>query len=128
MSPLALFLITKIVVTGTGIGIPFLVLPATMVERLSGFDASPPALFRLYGLAIVALLVGYGGGLHETLNGEFPWGAAAMGIVSNGGAALTLLITGQAKRMPLLSVFFAAIAAGLLWAVTNPAAALGHAL
>ena len=124
MSPLALLLITKIVVTGILIGLPFLFLPRGLVIRLSGFEASPPALYRLYGLAIIALLVGYGGGLVETLSGSFPRGVAAMGIVSNGGAAITLLVTGQAQSRRLLTLFFAAIAAGLIAAWILPDAAM----
>ncbi|MEO1657943.1 MAG: hypothetical protein AAFR65_09495 [Pseudomonadota bacterium] len=124
MSPLALLLITKIAVTGVLIGLPFLFLPKASVERLSGFQATPPALFRLYGIAIIALLVGYGGGLAETLSGTFPWGVAAMGIVSNGGAALTLVVTGQAKARIPLTLFFAGITAGLIWATSMPEAAL----
>ncbi|MEO1042224.1 MAG: hypothetical protein AAFX52_08030 [Pseudomonadota bacterium] len=123
MTPLGLLLITKIVVTGLLIGIPFLVLPRGMVARLSGYEATP-VLYRLYGLAIIALLVGYGGGLVQTWNGTFPWGVAAMGIVSNGGAAITLLITGQARTMRLLTAFFALIAAGLVAAAMMPEAAL----
>ncbi|MEM0927781.1 MAG: hypothetical protein AAGI89_00670 [Pseudomonadota bacterium] len=124
MAPLALLLITKIVVTGLLVGIPFLLLPAAVVERLSGFEARPRALYRLYGMAIIALLVGYGGGLVEVLDGSFPWGVAAMGIVSNGGAAIVLVLTGQARTRRMLTAFFVAITAGLVYAAAMPEAAV----
>ncbi|MEM6745876.1 MAG: hypothetical protein AAF608_00495 [Pseudomonadota bacterium] len=124
MAPLALLLITKIVVTGLLVGIPFLLLPAAVIGRLSGFEARPPALYRLYGMAIIALLVGYGGGLVEVLDGSFPWGVAAMGIVSNGGAAIVLVLTGQAGTRRMLTAFFVAITAGLVYAAAMPEAAV----
>ncbi|MEM7739213.1 MAG: hypothetical protein AAF225_00240 [Pseudomonadota bacterium] len=123
MTALGLLLITKIAVTGVLIGIPFLVLPRALVARLSGFEATP-VLYRLYGIAIIALLVGYGGGLVQTLDGSFPWGVAAMGIVSNGGAAVILVLTGQAKTMRALTAFFVLITAGLVTAAMMPEAAM----
>ena len=124
MSPLVVLLGIKIAVTFVLVGAPFLFLPADRVEKLSGFSSVSPALFRLYGVAICALLVGYAGGLVMALSGAFPWGVAAMGIVSNGGAAAVLGVNEGAKRRPMLTLFFSAIALGLLAAVLAPDAAL----
>ncbi|WP_163671012.1 hypothetical protein [Adonisia turfae] len=47
---------------------------------------------RLLGMAYLALVVGYYFGLMETLNGGHPINIVWVGIVSNGGACLILLI------------------------------------
>ena len=61
-------------------------------ERLGGGVALPPPMvttFRLYGVSILAVLVGYAYGLWLIGQGQYPWGVVAMGLVSNfGGAAL----------------------------------------
>jgi len=47
---------------------------------------------RLLGWAYVALIVGYVFGLRATQRGKYPKGTVWMGIVSNGGAFVMLLI------------------------------------
>ena len=45
-------------------------------------------------MAYLALCIGYAFGLKEALRGLYPTWCVLMGIVSNGGACLTLLILG----------------------------------
>lgn len=113
MEPLSILLWVKIVGTLFPVALPLILLPASKIEQLSGFKASDPALYRLYGVAILALLVGYLGGYFQVLDGHFPTGVLAMGFVSNFGAFLTLILTGRAKKAPIEPVFFGLIAAGL---------------
>ena len=74
MTPLELLLIVKISVTLITVAMPFLLLPANRIEQIAGFGAAEPLLYRLYGVAILALLVGYFGGLQSALGGELPQG------------------------------------------------------
>ncbi|MEL7313236.1 MAG: hypothetical protein AAFN07_17105 [Pseudomonadota bacterium] len=124
MTPLELLLIVKISVTLITVAMPFLLLPANRIEQIAGFGAAEPLLYRLYGVAILALLVGYFGGLQSALGGELPQGVLRMGFVSNAGAALLLLRARPAAwKWPAIA-FFAAISAGLALAMTNPSWAL----
>ena len=120
MSPLALLLITKIGVTALTVSLPFLLLSPARIVELSGFRSDPPVFYRLYGWAILALLVGYAGGLVEVQRGSFPWGVVVMGLVSNGGAATILITSGAAAGQRALTAFFASITAGLLVAAASP--------
>ncbi|MEM9371504.1 MAG: hypothetical protein AAGA26_10135, partial [Pseudomonadota bacterium] len=94
MTVLGLVLIVKIIVTVFGVVLPFLAFSPEFVERLTGWRVEP-VLLRLYGIAIAALLVGYGYGLMEVLGGWYPDGTVMMGLVSNGGATAALLALGQ---------------------------------
>ncbi|MEM1396014.1 MAG: hypothetical protein AAGH38_01015 [Pseudomonadota bacterium] len=120
MSPLAILLVLKIGVTLLAVSGPFLLLPKTTIDALSGYGGTPKVLYRLYGMAVTALLVGYGGGLYVALNGDMPWGVIAMGITSNAGATGVLIITGEARKRPALTAFFGLIALGLVIAVAMP--------
>ena len=117
MTAIALILVIKIAVTGIFSAAPFLLMPepklATMF-RTTGNGAR--TIFRLYGVAVLALLVGYGAGFWTIAEGHFPFGVAAMGFVSNGGAAAALLITGGWRRARFFTVFLAGIAIALLLA------------
>ncbi|MEM1378361.1 MAG: hypothetical protein AAGG69_13330 [Pseudomonadota bacterium] len=73
---------------------------------LTGINAETSYLFRLYGVAILSLLVGYAGGIWQASQGVFPTGIIIMGIVSNGGATLALLLTGTAGKNVYLTLFF----------------------
>ncbi len=115
MSFISLLLILKIGVTAILTAIPFLFLPAARLADMTGVE-NGGGLFRLYGVAILALLVGYAGGFTIIADGYFPWGIVAMGIVSNGGAALVLFLTGGWRRAKTISFFVALIAAALILA------------
>jgi hypothetical protein len=123
VSPLILLLIAKVAVTGALVALPLLLAPS---RRLASPDPGPGGVvvYRLYGVAILALLVVYGSGLMEAMQGRFPWGVAAAGFVSNAGATAVLLFTGAWRSRPRMTLFFAAVALGLLAAAAFPEAAL----
>lgn len=110
MAPLTLLLVIKIIVTFAMVALPFLLFPKARLETAMAITAASGELFRLYGAAILALLVGYAGGVWQVSQGAFPWGVVAMGVVSNGGAFLVLLKTGAAARYKFLTVFFGVVA------------------
>ncbi|MEM1140368.1 MAG: hypothetical protein AAGF19_08425 [Pseudomonadota bacterium] len=121
MSALAVLLIAKIGVTLVAVGIPMLVFPKQRIEALSGWSATTGTVYRLYGMAVIALLVGYSGGLYEVLVlDRVPWTVLAMGFVSNAGASAVLVVTGEAAQRKMSTVFFGAIAAGLALALMLP--------
>ena len=120
MAPLALLLLLKIAITLLVVSGPFLVLPKSKIDQLSGYAGTPVAFYRLYGTAIFALLVAYSGGLVSVLSGNVPWTVIAMGIASNLGATLVMIGTGEARKHPALAAFFAFIAAGLVGAALLP--------
>ena len=113
MTVLSLLLWIKILVTLFWVALPLLVLPKAMIERLSGFESSDRAIYRLYAVAIIALLAGYFGGYLQLIDGEYPYDVLVMGIVSNAGAFFTLLVTKRAKKTPIMAAFFGLIAVGL---------------
>lgn len=119
MTPLAMVLVFKIVVTFVGVLVPMLVVSPARLERLCGVGPMALVPARLYAAALAALLVGYGFGLVGATTGRLPWGVVAMGLVSNGGAAAVLLGLGTSARHRGAGVLFgligAALAAALLW-------------
>ena len=128
MSWLSLLLITKIGVTGLLVAAPFLFLPRSKLEKLTNITAPTSVFFRLYGVAITALLVGYAFGIPTAEDGRFPWGVVSMGTVSNGGAALLLLAYSQGnKQNRVMAAFFGLIALGLIAAMVLSASAIQKA-
>jgi hypothetical protein len=128
MTWLSLLLATKITFTALLIAVPFLFLPKSALEKSTKMQASTPVFFRLYGVAIVALLVGYGFGIPAAEAGTFPWGVAVMGAVSNAGAAALLFAHARhSKANFLLGSFFCLIALGLVVAMGMPPWALQRA-
>jgi len=113
MEPLSILLWIKIIGTLIPVALPLLVLSKERINKLSGFEASDPALYRLYGMAALALLVGYAGGYFQVLDGTYPIGVIAMGFVSNAGAFLILILTGRVLKAPWEPAFFGLIAIGL---------------
>lgn len=97
-----------------------LLLPPKTIERLSALRAEPPLLFRLYGAAVLALLVGYSGGYVQVQSGAFPTTVVIMGLVSNGAATLLLLRAPAVSWKPVAIAFFAFVTAGLAIALLNP--------
>lgn len=124
LSWLALLLAFKIAFTLATGSAPLLLLPAERLSKLYGVGVEAAPLCRLYGVAITALLVGYASGFAPAAQGIFPWGVVAMGVVSNTGATLALLLTGAYRRARALTFVFAAIALGLIAASFIPQVAL----
>ena len=94
MSCLSKLLIFKIAFTVVFACIPLLFLPIGVLRDL-GFEAPSPSLFlRLLGMAYLALVMDYGFGLRDSLQGRYPCSTVWVGIVSNGGAALLLGLSG----------------------------------
>ena len=117
MSAIALILLAKILVTAALTAAPFLLMPEPKLAamfRISGNGAR--SMFRLYGGAVLALLVGYASGFWAIAEGRFPFGVAAMGFVSNAGAAAILVATGGWRRARFLTFFVAGIAIALVLA------------
>jgi hypothetical protein len=128
MTWLSLLLITKIGVTGLLVATPFMLLPKSKLEKSLNITTPTPVFFRLYGVAITALLVGYAFGIPAAEAGRFPWGVAYMGAVSNGGAAILLSAYSQgSKQNRVLGAFFGLIALGLITAMIMPASAMERA-
>ncbi|MEM8578846.1 MAG: hypothetical protein AAGF60_13420, partial [Pseudomonadota bacterium] len=106
MTGLAALLIVKIGVTAVTIVLPLLIRPADELHETFDFGAPDLMLYRLYGVALAALLVAYGAGLAAVLAGTVPWGTLWMGLVSNGGAAGVMVLTGYWRRAVLGLAFF----------------------
>lgn len=126
MSWLSLLLITKIAVTGLLVAAPFLLLPKSKLEKSTNITTPTSLFFRLYGVAITALLVGYAFGIPTAEDGRFPWGVVCMGTVSNGGAAILMLAYSRNNNRAL-TAFFGLIALGLIAAMVLPASAIQKA-
>ena len=92
MIGLARVFLAKIVLTFLLWCIPLLLFPASVLTSL-GFPVPEPQVFlRLLGTAYVALVVGYAFALRAISRDEYPASAVWVGIVSNGGAFLILIV------------------------------------
>ncbi len=122
MTYLDLILIAKIVGTGLFVGLPFLLIPGPRLISLLQIEGAEPALplIRLYGWAVIALLVGYSFGFSWVTSDEFPTGVVTMGLVSNAGATVLLIATGAWRRARTMTVFLGLIASALTLAISNP--------
>lgn len=122
MTYLDLILVAKIAGTALLVALPFLLVPAgrlTRVLQIEGAEAAMP-LIRLYGWAVLALLVGYSFGFSWMTQGLFPIGVVTMGLVSNAGATILLVLTGAWRRAVSMTVFLGCIAAALCLSVAAP--------
>jgi hypothetical protein len=128
MTYLALVLAFKIVVTALMVSLPLLLLPGRHLQMRFkvGEDALP--LARLYGIAVTALLVGYAAGFAPAQAGVFPWGVVVMGIVSNLGATVGLVVTGGWRTSIAAPFVFGGIALALIAAACLPGLALTRVL
>ncbi|MEL6205950.1 MAG: hypothetical protein AAFR47_11645 [Pseudomonadota bacterium] len=124
MTALSLLLAVKIAITAGVVISPFLFMSKAALDARAGLGAPDLTLYRLYGVAMLALVVAYAGGLIRTLAGEFPGEIVAMGLVSNAGAAGTMVATGYARVQPALTLAFAAVALGFLMAALWPGPAM----
>jgi hypothetical protein len=120
MSFLALVLAGKIVLTGILTAAPLLLLPTARLAVPMGVTGGGETLFRLYGVAIVALLVGYASGFWALGRGEFPWGVVSMGLVSNAGGAALLIATGAWRKALPITLVVSGIAIALMIAAASP--------
>ena len=120
MSWLSLLLTVKILVTLVIVALPFLLLPRQKLEAITRMTVTTPLFFRLYGVAIFALLVGYSFGIPMAEAGNLPWGVVCMGVVSNGGAATFMISFGRGTRNILISIFFSLVTLGLLASLFVP--------
>jgi len=109
MTFLAWVFVVKIAGSIVGLVIPFLLFSEARLSQLAGVAVSRP-MARLYGMAIVALLIGYGFGLAEHVRGGVPTGSVWMGLVSNGGGAAIAAIHLHGLPRLLGAGFFGGIA------------------
>ena len=91
MNPLSLVLIGKIALT-IALCILLLLFPTSLLKSLGLKVPEPILFFRLLGIAYAALFVGYVFGLQTSLRGGYPAAIVWVGIVSNGGAFLYLVL------------------------------------
>lgn len=124
MTALGVLLTIKIGLTAVTAVLPMMLLPASVITRRLGIEPAAVGYIRLYGVALTALLVGYAGGLVTLADGVFPTGVVWMGLVSNGGAAIALVVTGVHRRLPLAAPMYGLIALGLAAALVWPAFAM----
>ena len=127
MTYLSLLLAFKIAVTAVTVSLPFLLLSGAQLQARFKIGADALPLARLYGVAVTALLVGYAGGFAPAQAGVFPWGVVTMGIVSNLGATVGLVVTGGWRTSLAAPLTFGAIALALIVAALMPATALTRA-
>lgn len=128
MSYLTLLLIVKIATTALFVALPFLFAPLAKLEAITRVSTKSTLFFRLYGVAIAALLVGYGFGISAAERGNFPWGVVSMGLVSNAGAAFLLLRASKPRSSSFqLGIFFALVAFALAISMGSPSLTLRKA-
>ena len=111
MKALSITLIIKIVLTVFVWCIPLLFFPTAWLQWL-GFPVPEPQLFlRLLGMAYTALVIGYCFGLREALQNQYPEAVVWVGVISNGGACILLVIAA------VLSVWadWGSIAQSIMW-------------
>ncbi|MBO9464297.1 hypothetical protein J7443_03570 [Tropicibacter sp. R15_0] len=123
MSPLALLLTVKILLTLPLIGL-FGFATNARLNNLTGQWGQDPLIYRLYAVALSALLVGYLGALFAVLDLQVPWGMLWVGLVSNAGAALMIVTWSCHPRLRRSAWAFGTIAAGLVIALIFPAQAI----
>jgi len=124
MTYFTFLLLVKIVVTLPLIAMPFLLLPKQQLEKFTSSQHDNVLFFRLYGLAITALLVGYASAIPLAQDGVFSWGVAIMGLVSNTGGSALLFSLGKGKNNMILALFFGLIAVSLVLTMIFPSIAI----
>lgn len=92
MNSLSKVLVFKIAFTITAACIPLLLFPENLLQWLGYAVPQPQIFLRLLGMAYLALVVGYGFGLRDSMRGIHPSSVIWVGIVSNGGAALLFAV------------------------------------
>ena len=120
MTYIVLLLWIKIIVTLLTVVLPVAVLSKNRLAALFGFGDAQDGFYRIYGVAILALLFGYYTGIDLANNGVFPEKILWMGIVSNLGATLVLLFGKFSKRNWPAIAFFGSIAFALIFMLLSP--------
>ncbi|CUH79181.1 hypothetical protein TRM7557_02237 [Tritonibacter multivorans] len=123
MNPLALILGLKILVT-LGLTHLFLFAPQKRLNGLMAQYGDSPLTYRLYGLTLLVLIGMYMSGLVAALGGAVSHEVLALGILSNGGAAVLMQTWSGHPTLRRASWVFAAIALALLAALLFPNQAL----
>ncbi|GAA6207113.1 hypothetical protein NBRC116601_04060 [Cognatishimia sp. WU-CL00825] len=124
MDAITVTLVTKIIVTAVLLVPPFLLYSKDKLGPRLDVVANSPTFFRLYGVAMLALLAAYISGLLQVIQGEFPWGIIPMAIVSNGGGAIVLFTLGSATVKRTTAPVFGALAVAFIFCALVPDAAM----
>lgn len=124
MTALTTVLLLKTLITIVFLAGPLLTLPQAKLNARLGLPGTPLMFLRLYGVAMASLVIAYASGIWQALQGDFPWGIVAMGIVSNGGAAAVLATLGPPMLRRIPAALFGAIAIALLACALFPENAL----
>ena len=127
MSALALLLTTKILLTLPLIGL-FGFANNKQLNALTGQWGQDPLIYRLYAVALAALVIGYIAALVSVFDLRVPWGMLWVGLVSNAGAALIITAWSLHPRMRRAAWAFGTIAAGLLASLVFPTQAVAPLL
>lgn len=114
----------KIAVTFVFVALPFMFFPAERLNKLTGIPAKRATFYRLYGVAMLALLTGYAGGLPLLWQGIFPWAVVIMGIVSNTGVTYILIKGGSLSCKSPFVLIYGGIALSLILAAVFPTFAI----
>ena len=110
MTYLTLIFLVKIIGTIALVVVPSLLFPREKLDKEFGLKSENSLMYKLYGIAVLSLLIGYSYGAGSAQSGVFPGGIVLMGLVSNAGATIVLLTMSRTKALRLSSVFFGIIA------------------
>lgn len=115
MGLLKIILVCKILITLGAWALPLLFAP----KRIGGAkDEASVLSARLLGWAYLSLTLMYGFGLAELLRGQVPWAVIAVGLVSNGGAALLLSVALLKGQVPKERKLLVQLSAAAVWLIT----------
>ena len=111
----------KVAVTPFAVVLPALLASPSWLDGVVG-TSSAPVLYRLYGVAILALIVGYAVALRSDLAGQDARWILPVGMVSNSGAALALLLSAKDITWVLAALFFGAVTVSFIFTALWPEA------
>ena len=124
MAWLTWLVLFKITVSVFVLVIPFLFFSKEKLEQIMHIKTDSKLLFRLYGVAIVALLVAYASAIPMAEITIFPWWIVFMGVVSNCGASVCMWLASDGSPNYKLIGLFGGIGIGFILSAMNPALAL----
>lgn len=120
ISFLSALIFFKIAATFFLVCLPFLLMTGSRLDQIAGVKAKSNTLYRLYGIAVLALLFGYATAFPLLQAGQFPGGVVIMGAISNGGAAFILFIGSSRVAKRVFAPVLAAIFSGLILSLALP--------